>query len=207
MNNPSQKKSEIFKHSGDPVAVFLKWFEMAEKQEINDPGAMCLATASADGKPSARMVLLKGVDERGFKFHTNSNSQKGHEINANQHVALCFHWKSLRKQVRIEGTISEAGAKEADRYFADRPRARQIGAWASDQSAPLESREFLEEQIQGFEEKFIGKAVPRPAYWRGYIVYPEKIEFWYDNPDRLHDRFVFTRDKDGEWVEPVRLYP
>ena len=191
----------------NPILLFQQWLDEAAQSEINDPGAMCLASATPEGKPSARMVLLKGVDESGFKFHTNTDSQKGLEIAANAQVALCFHWKSLRKQVRVEGIIQVIDAAEADTYFASRPYKRQIGAWASKQSRVLESREDLETRIAEFEEKFKGGDVPRPDDWAGYRIVPKTIEFWQDNPDRLHDRFVFTRGGDGTWGETVRLYP
>jgi pyridoxamine 5'-phosphate oxidase len=190
-----------------PLYVFQQWYEEAVKSEINDPDAMCLATATPDGKPSARMVLFKSVDERGFKFHTNATSQKGVEIESNKHVALCIHWKSLRKQVRVEGIVSEIPPDEANAYFKSRPRKRQIGAWASDQSSEVKSREAFEARIKEFEDKFKDQDIPRPPQWKGYIIQPEKIEFWFDNPDRLHDRFIVIRGKDGKWEKPVRLYP
>lgn len=191
----------------NPIDVFKTWLAQAERSEINDPSAMALATATKDGKPSVRMVLLKSIDGRGFKFHTNADSQKGQEMLANPYVSLCFHWKSLRKQVRIEGVIEEISAEEADAYFADRPYNRQIGAWASDQSRPLENRETLEERITAFEDKFAEDAIPRPPNWKGYIVRPYKIELWFDNPDRLHDRFIYERDDSDTWGAGQRLYP
>ena len=190
----------------NPIDVFKNWFDEAEKSEVNDPGAVALATATKEGKPSVRMVLLKAVDERGFKFHTNSDSQKGLEIAENPCVSLCFYWKSLRKQVRVEGVIEEISDQEADEYFATRPYKRQIGAWASDQSRPLDSRETLEARIKEFEDKFDGPGIPRPSNWKGYIVRPEKMELWFDNPDRLHDRFVYVC-VDGIWSKGQRLYP
>ncbi len=194
-------------NSKDPIELFKEWLEAAKQAEINDPEAVCLATATKDGKPSSRMVLLKSIDERGFKFHTNETSQKGRELAQNPHAALCFHWKSLRRQINIEGTVTQTTDAEADEYFASRPRNRQIGAWASQQSSPLESREDLESKIKEYENKFEGQNIPRPPYWKGYILYPHTIEFWYDNPDRLHDRFVFTRNQDQSWSEPQRLSP
>jgi len=191
----------------NPLDLFRKWLTEAEKTEINDPAAMCLSTVAPNGQPSSRMVLLKDIDERGFKFHTNSESQKGEEIAQNNKVALCFHWKSLRKQIRIEGTIIEASEQEANDYFKDRPRRRQIGAWASKQSRPLDSRDTLETKTTELETQYKDQDIPRPPYWKGYIVQPQKIEFWYDNPDRLHDRFIFTKDKSGNWSEAQRLYP
>lgn len=191
----------------DPLDIFHEWLALAEESEVNDPDAMCLATVDADGQPSARMVLLKGADERGFKFHTNAESRKGLEIAGNSKVALCFHWKSLRKQVCVRGSVEMVSEAEADAYFAGRPHARQIGAWASQQSRELSSREALEAKIAEVEAEYEGREVPRPPYWNGYIVKPETIEFWFDNPDRLHDRFVFERDKDGRWGRAKRLYP
>ncbi|MDB2683033.1 pyridoxamine 5'-phosphate oxidase [Alphaproteobacteria bacterium] len=191
----------------DPIKLFKKCLEQAKKEEINDPEAMCLATVNKNGQPSNRMVLLKELDDRGFKFHTNSESQKGEEIEHNKKVALCFHWKSLRKQVRVEGRVIEATSDEADAYFQDRPRKRQIGAWASQQSRPLENRETLEQKTKELEQQYEGKDIPRPPYWKGYIIEPTRIEFWFDNPDRLHDRFIFTKNSDSTWSKPQRLYP
>lgn len=191
----------------NPLALFGTWLNMAKEQEINDPEAMALATATKEGHPSVRMVLLKDFGEDGFKFHTNAESQKGQEISENQNVALCFHWKSLRKQIRIEGIIKQATQEEADKYFASRPYARQIGAWASQQSRPLENRETLEQAIKELEKKYPKHTlVPRPEYWQGYYVIPDKIEFWWDNSDRLHDRIVFTKNTSNKW-ETTRLYP
>lgn len=191
----------------NPLDIFLQWYEEAKVSEVNDPDAMCIATATPDGKPSARMVLFKSVDERGFKFHTNSDSQKGQEIAANRHVALCMHWKSLRKQVRVAGRVHKISDDEADQYFASRPRKRQIGAWASDQSRPVDNREAFEARIKHFEDKYNGQDIPRPDNWCGYIVAPDQMEFWFDNPDRLHDRFTINRNNDGTWGDAVRLYP
>lgn len=190
----------------DPLEIFHDWLAQAKESETNDPDAMAIATATKDGKPSVRMVLLKQADEKGFKFHTNSQSQKGNELDENPNVALCFHWKTLRKQVRVEGIISTVTEQEADDYFASRPRTRQIGAWASQQSRPLESRESLEKRIKELEEKYPeGTKVPRPEYWQGYRVVPHKIEFWWDNPDRLHDRFTYTKTGNNWSIQ--RLYP
>ncbi len=190
----------------DPLEIFHDWLSQAKENEVNDPGAMALATSTKDGKPSVRMVLLKQADQEGFKFHTNVQSQKGNEIEENPNVALCFHWKTLRKQIRVEGTIEQATQQEADEYFASRPRARQIGAWASQQSRPLKNRKSLEEQISNLEEQYPkGTTIPRPDYWQGYRVKPHKIEFWWDNPDRLHDRFTYT--KTGNIWDIKRLYP
>lgn len=195
------------KTSDDPIALFKSWLSDATKNEINDPGAMALATCGKDGRPSVRMVLLKEFDKNGFKFHTNKQSQKGDELAENPYAALCFHWKSLRKQVRAEGKIELVTEKEADEYFANRPYERQVGAWASQQSRPLESREHLEERIQELQTQYPkGSAVPRPAYWIGYRLIPQTIEFWWDNEDRLHDRLKYTKNSDGNW-DIQRLYP
>ncbi len=191
----------------NPLDLFHDWLDQAKQSEINDPEAMALATSTKDGYPSVRMVLLKSADEKGFKFHTNAESQKGSELMDNPNAALCFHWKTLRKQVRVEGKVEQVSKQEADEYFASRPYARQIGAWASQQSRVLESRETLENAIKALEKKYPnGSIVPRPAYWQGFRVKPEKIEFWWDNPDRLHDRFIYTKKGGGNWVVQ-RLYP
>ena len=188
----------------DPLALFDTWFKAAQESEPNDPNAAALATATAAGAPSVRMVLVKRVGDRRFCFFTNAESQKGRELAANPRAALCFHWKSLRRQVRAEGTISELAASDVDTYFHSRSRASQIGAAVSDQSRVLASREELEEQVRQFGERHPGE-VPRPAYWRGYHLSPERIEFWIDGPNRLHDRFLFTRE--GDRWERCRLYP
>jgi pyridoxamine 5'-phosphate oxidase len=188
----------------NPIALFREWFRVASEAEVNDPNAMSLATATAEGRPSVRIVLLKRVDEAGFAFYTNAESRKGVELLANPHAALCFHWKSLRRQVRVEGSVAELPAADADAYFHSRSRRSQIGALASQQSRPLASREGLELLAEALEERYPGE-VPRPEYWRGFVVRPETIEFWQDGPHRLHDRLVFTRDG-SEWRK-TRLYP
>lgn len=196
-------------HSGsNPIEIFNEWLDLARQNEINDPEAMALATATKDGRPSVRMILLKQADENGFKFHTNAQSQKGNELFENSFASLCFYWKSLRKQVRVDGHIETVSVAEANDYFSNRPYMRQIGAHASQQSRPLQSREYLEEKIAALEKKYPeGSTVPRPDYWVGYRLVPLKIEFWWDNPDRLHDRIVFTRtSKDTPWTTQ-RLYP
>lgn len=206
--NQQQKPFQKMKKNlpTDPIELFHVWLTQAKQSEINDHEAMAIATCTKDGHPSVRMVLLKQADTKGFKFHTNSESQKGNEIDENPHAALCFHWKSLRKQIRVEGLIETVSKQEADDYFNSRPRARQIGAWASAQSRPLESRESLERRIKQLEEQYPkGTAIPRPEYWKGYRVQPNKIEFWWDNPDRLHDRFIYTKN-DDHW-DIQRLYP
>ncbi len=191
--------------TADPHQLFEEWFAKARTAEPNDPEAMALATADAAGRPSVRMVLLKGHDERGFAFYTNAESRKGLEIAANPRAALLFHWKSLRRQVRIEGAIEATGEAEADAYFATRPRDARIGAWASDQSRPLESRSSFEARYERLTAEFEGKDVARPPYWWGYRVAPERIEFWTDRPHRLHERRLFVRGAGG-WTEEL-LYP
>lgn len=188
----------------DPIALFQVWMREAEAGELNDPNAVALATATTDGAPSVRMVLLKGLDERGFAFYTNAESRKGMELAANPRAAMCFHWKSLRRQVRVEGLVSELPEREADVYFHSRSRGSQLGAVASRQSRPLASRQALEERVRLAEERNPDE-VSRPDYWRGYVLWPERIEFWVNGAERLHDRFLFLRT-DSEWLKE-RLYP
>jgi pyridoxamine 5'-phosphate oxidase len=189
----------------DPFALFDAWYAEAKTVEVNDPDAMALATATIDGAPSVRMVLLKGHGPEGFTFYTNAGSRKGGELAANPRASLLFHWKSLRRQVRIEGVIEEVGAEEADAYFATRSRDSQIGAHASDQSRPLGSRAEFLARIAKVTARYLVGEVPRPAHWTGFRVKPERIEFWADRPHRLHERRLFVRQADG-WTEGL-LYP
>jgi len=189
----------------EPFALFDAWLQEARASEPSDPEAMALATATPEGRPSVRAVLLKGHGPEGFVFYTNYGSRKAQEIAANPNVALLFHWKSLRRQVRIEGVAHEVDPSEADAYFATRSRESQIGAWASDQSRPLPDRALFEARYEESKRKFEGMAVPRPPYWSGYRVVPERIEFWSDRPHRLHERRLFTLTGNG-WIEGL-LYP
>jgi pyridoxamine 5'-phosphate oxidase len=189
----------------DPFALFDEWFAEARTSEPNDPEAMALATANHAGMPSVRMVLLKGHGPSGFIVYTNEQSEKGRELEENPSAALLFHWKSLRRQVRIEGTVERVGNDEADAYFATRSRDSQLGAWASDQSRPLENRAVFEARYDEMKQRFEGQPVPRPPHWGGYRVAPERIEFWSDRPHRLHERRLFTKSG-PDWSEGL-LYP
>ncbi len=196
--------------TADPIQQFRDWLAEAEKTEPNDPNALCLSTVAADGRPSSRMVLLKGLDERGFVFYTNLESRKGEELAANPVAALCFHWKSLRRQVRVEGAVEAVSAEEADAYYNSRARDSRIGAWASKQSRPMTGRFELEARIAEYVAKFgLGK-IPRPPHWSGFRVVPDRMEFWRDRPFRLHDRIVYHRDEASggavSW-HTERLYP
>ena len=201
-----------FTNADEPFVLFGAWFADAERHEINDHNAMALATADASGMPNVRMVLLKGLDEadvsaRGFVFYTNLESAKGRELAANMQAALLFHWKSLRRQVRVRGVVSRVSDAEADAYYASRPRGSRLGAWASDQSRPLESRFALETQVALATARYPLGESPRPAHWSGFRVTPLEMEFWHDRPFRLHDRVVFRRaDASGPWSK-TRLYP
>ncbi len=190
----------------DPFRLFEIWMAAARESEPNDPNAMALATVGSDGMPSQRMVLLKGVDGGGFVFYTNYESRKGEELLAHPKAALLFHWKSLRRQIRIEGAVSKVSDEEADAYFDSRARQSRIGAWASQQSRPLEGRLELEKRVALYAARFAVGRVPRPPYWSGFRVTPAAFEFWQDGPFRLHDRFRYTREAEPDWRRQ-RLYP
>jgi pyridoxamine 5'-phosphate oxidase len=196
-----------FAEADEPLRLFAAWFAEAKRAEPVNPDAMALATVGADGLPNARMVLLKGFDERGFIFYTNLDSAKGHELAGAPKAALTFYWKSLQRQVRVRGDVEPVSAAEADAYFATRSRMAQIGAWASKQSAALESRLAFEKAVARYTAKFAIGAVPRPPHWSGYRVKPQEIEFWQERPFRLHDRIAFRRaDAQAPWSK-TRLYP
>ncbi|HWK65189.1 MAG TPA: pyridoxamine 5'-phosphate oxidase [Rhizobiaceae bacterium] len=195
-----------FTTAEEPFRLFATWLDEATKSEINDPNGVALATVDADGLPDVRMVLLKGFDEAGFVFYTNFESAKGQEILGNMKAAMCFHWKSLRRQVRVRGAVEIVSPAEADAYFASRPRGSRIGAWASKQSRPLEGRFALEKAVAEYTARYAIGEIPRPPYWSGFRIVPKTIEFWHDRPFRLHDRLLFSRDQEGKW-STQRLYP
>jgi pyridoxamine 5'-phosphate oxidase len=211
-NDDHQRGAGDFTAAEDPIAQFEAWLVEAAASEPNDPTAMALATVDASGLPNVRMVLLKGVDgpthpARGFVFYTNLESAKGRELAASPRAALLFHWKSLQRQVRVRGPVTAVSPEEADQYFAIRPRLSRIGAWASDQSRPLESRLAFEKKLAQFTAKFGAGDIPRPPHWSGFRLTPIEIELWHDRPFRLHDRVVFRRaDASAPWIK-TRLYP
>ena len=196
-----------FTESGEPFKLFAEWLKEAELSEPNDPNAVALATVDEDGLPNVRMVLLKGFDDDGFVFYTNFESQKGREILGQKKAAMCFHWKSLRRQVRLRGPVEIVTDAEADEYFKTRARGSRIGAWASKQSRPLESRFALEKAVAEYTARYAIGEIPRPAHWSGFRIRPTSIEFWKDQKFRLHDRVEFRRPSpEGEW-DKVRMYP
>jgi pyridoxamine 5'-phosphate oxidase len=208
---PIEHSERLMNHdvsdADEPLGLFSSWLAAATRSEPSDPNAMALATSDSGGLPNIRMVLLKGLDQRGFVFYTNMDSQKGRELGGQPRAALSFHWKSLRRQVRVRGPVTQVSDAEADAYFALRPRMTQIGAWASQQSTPLESRFALEQAVARYTAKFGIGAVPRPPYWVGYRVMPLIIEFWRERPFRLHERVEFRRGgPDVSWVK-TQLYP
>ena len=210
MNGPEQIKHPLisgdFTEAPEPFGLFAAWFSEAVKSEPNDPNAMALATVDSSGLPDVRMVLLKGYDEQGFVFYSHIDSAKGRELAANPKAAILFHWKSLRRQIRVRGTVTPVTSEEADAYFATRPKQAQIGAHASKQSKPLESRMAFEKAIALHAAKYVAGDVPRPEGWSGWRIAPLSFEFWHDRPFRLHDRIEFTRDAKAAWAK-TRLYP
>ena len=192
-------------HTHDPIALFSQWLDDAKATNLDEPTAMALATATPEGVPSVRMVLLKAVDERGFVFYTNLASRKAIELHANPHAGLCFHWMPLKRQVRVRGHVEQVADEEADAYFASRPRTSRIGAWASKQSQAMDEPMALEKRVAHYLAKYPMGDVPRPAFWSGYRVIPHEIEFWIDRQYRLHERVLYTRDN-GAW-QAQRLYP
>ncbi|MBI2714016.1 MAG: pyridoxamine 5'-phosphate oxidase [Rhizobiales bacterium] len=207
IEHPSWLTSGDFTAADEPLALFTAWLKDASAAEPRDPTAMTLATVDADGAPNARMVLLKGVDERGFVFYTNMDSPKGRELDARPLAALVFHWKSLNRQVRVRGPVERVSTAEADAYFASRAKQAQIGAWASKQSSPLESRLAFEKAVALYAAKYAIGTVPRPPNWSGYRIVSLRMEFWQDRPFRLHDRIEFRRQRLGAPWSKTRLYP
>jgi len=207
IEHPTWLTTGDFTEADEPLRLWQIWFDEAVKGEPRDPTAMSLATVDAEGMPDVRTVLLKGIDERGFVFYTNTESNKGRELAANPKAALLFYWKSLNRQIRIRGPVERVTPEEADAYFATRPKGAQIGAWASQQSRPLESRLAFEKAVALYAAKYALGAVPRPPHWSGYRIVPISIEFWHDRPFRLHDRVEFRRAGLGEPWTKVRMYP
>ncbi len=195
-----------FEDEANPIVLFKKWFMAAEKSEINDPNALSLATSSPDGIPSVRMVLLKGISEKGFVFYTNFNSKKGKDLKNNPHASMCFHWKSIRRQIRVSGKVSIIDEKEADKYFNSRAYGSRIGAWASSQSSVMKNRNDFMLKIKEYEKKYPDQNnVPRPPHWSGWRIEPEEIEFWLEIKNRIHERLNYKK-KNNEWLREI-LYP
>ena len=210
MNQKNGKNSlgldSCFEDLDNPIDLFKKWFKKAEETEINDPNAVALATADQKNQPSVRMVLLKGLSDKGFVFYTNFNSKKGSDLKSNQQASMCFHWKSLRRQVRVIGQVEQVTEKEADEYYNSRPYKNRISAWASNQSEQLESREVFLKKIAEFEKKYPDtNNVPRPPHWSGWRILPKEIEFWLDGEGRIHERLNYINQK-GKWTKEI-LYP
>ena len=210
MNQKNGKNSlgldSCFEDFDNPIDLFKKWFKKAEETEINDPNAVALATADQKNQPSVRMVLLKGLSDKGFVFYTNFNSKKGYDLKSNQQASMCFHWKSLRRQVRVVGQVEQVTEKEANEYYNSRPYKNRISAWASNQSEQLESREVFLKKIAEFEKKYPDtNNVPRPPHWSGWRILPKEIEFWLDGEGRIHERLNYINQK-GKWAKEI-LYP
>ena len=206
IEHPSWLTSGDFTQAEEPMRLFTAWLQEATASEPRDPTAMALATIDQGGRPNVRIVLLKGADERGFVFYTNMNSQKGRELDGHPEAAMVFYWKSLNRQIRVRGPVEHVTSAEADAYFASRPKGAQVGAWASQQSSPLESRQVFEKAVEAYAAKYATGDVPRPPNWSGYRIVPVLIEFWQDRPFRLHDRIEFRREPGGAWIK-TRLYP
>ena len=209
MNQKNNKNSlgldKCFDEIDNPVELFKKWFNKAMQTEINDPNAVAVATADKNNQPSVRMVLLKGLNDKGFVFYTNFNSKKGEELKKNKKASMCFHWKSLRRQVRITGIVEEVSNKEADDYYNSRPYKNKIGAWASSQSDVLDKREDFLEKIEKFKKKYPDENVPRPPHWSGWRLMPNEVEFWLDGEGRIHERLNYKKSS-GKWKK-ILLYP
>jgi pyridoxamine 5'-phosphate oxidase len=210
MNQKNGKNSlgldSIFEDLDNPIDLFKNWFKKAEKTEINDPNAVALGTSNKINQPSVRIVLLKGLSNEGFVFYTNFNSKKASDLKANQQASMCFHWKSLRRQVRVIGNVKQVSDKEADDYYNSRPYKNRISAWASNQSEKLDSRDIFLRKIKEFEKKYPDqKKVPRPPHWSGWRILPKEIEFWLDGEGRIHERLNYVNKK-GKWVKEI-LYP
>tara|TARA_X000000368_G_C22881358_1_gene645451 strand:+ start:95 stop:727 length:633 start_codon:yes stop_codon:yes gene_type:complete len=210
MNQKNGKNSlgldKCFEETNNPIELFKKWFAKAEETEINDPNAVAVATADDKSQPSVRMVLLKGLSDKGFVFYTNFNSRKGEELKNNFKASLCFHWKSLRRQVRVLGNVEEVTSEEADEYYNSRPYKNKIGAWASSQSKELDKRETFLKKISELEKKYEKqKIIPRPPHWSGWRVLPKEIEFWLDGEGRIHERLVYIKENE-KWIKKL-LYP
>lgn len=202
----TQRSLDVRDVAHDPIKQFTQWFEEAQNAQVPEPNAMHLSTVSAEGKPSGRIVLLKGIENRQFLFYSNYQSRKGKEIDQSPFVALTFFWAELERQVRIEGTTSQLDEQTSTEYFHSRPRASQIGAWTSPQSEPIEDRSILDERKESFDQKFEDQEVPKPPHWGGYAITPTVIEFWQGRPSRLHDRILYQKTPDGSW-QIQRLAP